>query len=110
MMIRLDTIETPAILLDRTVLERNMALVHRSLAVTLYGAAIETTPSHRYAFQTQCCPPSSYRQDEVQGDELGRIRSRPSPSRQSDVLDNTGSVVVLAGAEADDTRRPASLF
>lgn len=63
-----------------------------------------------HAFQTQRLPPSSYRQDEIHGDELGGIRGWPSSAWQPDPVDDAGGTIVLAGIEADDTRWPATLF
>ena len=88
-----------------------MALVHGLFSgAGVVERLLKYTVRHLPAFQTQCCPPPSHRQDEVQGDELAGIRSRSSPAGQPDAVDDRGSFVVVEGAEADDARRPAALF
>jgi hypothetical protein len=90
--------------------QRFSALVHGSfIGGDLVGSGGKTLLTE-HAFQTQRLPPSSYRQDEIQGDELGGVRGWPSSAWQPDPVDDAGGTIVLAGTEADDTRWPATLF
>ncbi len=63
-----------------------------------------------HAIQTQRLPPPSYRQDQVQGNELAAIRGRPASSWQPDRLADAAGTVVLAGTTTDNTRWPAALL
>jgi hypothetical protein len=93
---------------DRQLLALLAALVHRSF---VNGLAIamrdrnQLDPCH--ALQTQFCAPSPHREDEIQGDELARLRGRSSPTWQPDIMGNAGSTGGMACSSAQDTRWPA---
>jgi hypothetical protein len=60
--------------------------------------------------QAQRVPPTSYRRDDLQGDELAGVRSEPSQARKPDARDDAGGTIVLASADANDAWQPSVPF